>query len=136
MQSTFKRQIIILKTILAAILIPRCPMLKTIYTSGLIIEPSITQVTDLKVYTNIQLMLLTITESIKRIKSKKTYHVFIDDVVINKYISIYTGGNTDVTKINKLVHFTDSSYFTKKIEHTSNIINNNTRHSHNNFEHM
>ena len=25
--------------------------------------------------------------------------------------------------------------FTKKIEHTSNIINNITRHSHNNYEH-
>ena len=40
-----------------------------------------------------------------------------------------------VTKINKLVDFTDNTYFTKKIEHKHNTTNNITRHSHNNYEH-
>ena len=40
-----------------------------------------------------------------------------------------------VTKIYKLAGFNDSNYFTKEIEHTSNITNNITRHNHNNYEH-
>ena len=37
--------------------------------------------------------------------------------------------------MNKHVNFNDSDYFTKKLEHTSNITNNITGHSHNNYEH-
>ena len=40
-------------------------MLETNYSKGMIIEHSITQLTYLKIYTNIQLMLLIVTESAK-----------------------------------------------------------------------
>ena len=42
--------------------------------------------------------------------------------------------NTNVTQINKLVGFNDNNYFTKKIKHTSETINNITRHTHNKYE--
>ena len=41
----------------------------------------------------------------------------------------------NVTEINKLVNFNDNNYFTKKIEYKSNITNDITRQSHNNYEH-
>ena len=37
--------------------------------------------------------------------------------------------------MNKLVDFNDNNYFTKKMEHTSNITDNITRHNHNNYAH-
>ena len=66
---------------------------------------------------------------------KKSYCNFIDDVVINKHDTIHINGNTNVSKINKLVNFHDNNYFTKKIEYTNNVTNNITRHNHNNYEH-
>ena len=41
----------------------------------------------------------------------------------------------NVIKINNDVNFNDNNYSTKKIEHTTNITNNITRHNHNNYEH-
>ena len=38
-------------------------------------------------------------------------------------------------KMNTLVNFNGNSYLTEKIEYTTNITNNNTRHDHNNDEH-
>ena len=56
-------------------------------------------------------------------------------LLLIRHNTIYTNDNINVTKINKLVNFNDNSYFTKKTEHTHNITNNITRHSHNNYEH-
>ena len=61
---------------------------------------------------------------------KKAYYMLIDDV-INKHNTIYTNDNTNVAKINKLVNFNGNNYFTKKIEHTNNIINNIKRDNRN-----
>ena len=65
----------------------------------------------------------------------KTYYNLIDDVVIKKHNTIYTNDNINATKINTLVSFHGNNSFTKKIEHTSNITNNTTRHNHNTYEH-
>ena len=70
---------------------------------------------------------------------KKTYYNFIGDA-INKHNTINTNDTYNVTKINKPVNlndnnFNDNSYFTKKINHKSNITINITRHNHNNYEH-
>ena len=62
------------------------------------------------------------------------YCNFSDDVVVNKPNTIYMNGDINVTKINKLLNFMGNNYFTKKIEHTHNITNNITRHSHHNYE--
>ena len=43
------------------------------------------------------------------------YYNFIDDGVINEHHTIYTNGNTNVTKMGKLVNFKDNHYFAKKI---------------------
>ena len=66
---------------------------------------------------------------------KKTYHNFANDVVINKHSAINTIDTYNLTKLIKLVNFSDSNYFIKKIEHNSNITNDITRHNHNNYEH-
>ena len=63
------------------------------------------------------------------------YYNFIDDVAINKHNTIHSNGNTNVTKMNRLVNCSGNNCFAKKIEHTSNITNNITRHNHNNYEH-
>ena len=63
---------------------------------------------------------------------RKTYYNFIDDAVLNKHNTIYTNVSINVTKISKLVNLNDHNYFTKKREHANNIINNITRHNHNN----
>ena len=54
------KKIILLKTISATTINHRLLMLKTFYIKGLTIEHSITQLTYLKIYTNIQLMLLIV----------------------------------------------------------------------------
>ena len=64
----------------------------------------------------------------------KTYHNFIDDAVVYGHNTIYTNDTTKVTKINKPVSFNGDNYFTKEIEHTSNITNI-TGHNNNNYEH-
>ena len=48
----------------------------------------------------------------------------------NKHHPIYTNDNINVTQINKHANFNDNNYFTKKIEHTSNITNHITRNAH------
>ena len=48
---------------------------------------------------------------------------------------MYTNGNINVTTINKLIHFNDNNFFTKKLNHTNNTTNNITRHNHINSEH-
>ena len=101
-------------------------MLKTIYRKGLIIEPSTTQKHILKLYTNMQLMLLILLQS-KVPNIKKTVYNYIYDVVNTKRATIYTNDNINVNKINKLVNFNASNHFTKKLEHTSNKINKITR---------
>ena len=53
---------------------------------------------------------------------------------MNKHNIINTNDTYNIIKINKLVKFNDNSYFAKKIEHTSIITNNITRHDHNNYE--
>ena len=109
-------------------------MLRIIYIKGLIIEHAITHNTSKPTnqYT---------TDAFNNYKTnkvsnlKKSYYNFIDDVVINKHNTMHSNENTNVTEINKLFHFNDNNYFAKKIEHTSNTINNITRHNHNNYEH-
>ena len=41
----------------------------------------------------------------------------------------------NVTETDELVNLNDNNYFTKEAEHTNNIVNNITRHNHNNDEH-
>ena len=55
--------------------------------------------------------------------------------MIHKNNTINTNDNRNVTKHNKLFNITDSHYYTKKINNTSNIANNITKHNHNNYEH-
>ena len=93
-----------------------------------------TQVTYISTLTYIQLMLL-ITAINKTPNVKKTCYNCINDFAINKHNTINTNDTHNVTKINKLVTFGDNDYFTKKIEHLSNITNNTTRHDHNKYEH-
>ena len=66
---------------------------------------------------------------------KKTYYNFTNDVVINKHNTINTYDAYNITKNNNLFNTTDNDYYTKKNFNTSNITNNITRHSHNNYEH-
>ena len=56
-------------------------------------------------------------------------------LLFNKHHTIYTNDNINVTQMNKHVNFNDNNYFTKEIEHTSNITNHITRNAHNNYEH-
>ena len=66
---------------------------------------------------------------------KNKCYSFTNGVVINRHNIINTGDNYSLTKIHKLVNFSDNSYFTQEIEHKTNITNNITRHNHNNYEH-
>ena len=66
---------------------------------------------------------------------KNEFYNFSNDVVINKHNTINTNGTYNVTKINKTVHFNVASYFTKELEHTSNITNTIARHNRINCEH-
>ena len=52
------KKITLLKTISATIINLRLFMLKTIYIKGPVTEHSITQITYLKIYTNIQLLVI------------------------------------------------------------------------------
>ena len=54
---------------------------------------------------------------------------------IDKHNTINTNDTYNITKNNSLYKVTDNNYYTKKNFNTSNITNNITRHSHNNYEH-
>ena len=109
-------------------------MLKIICIKDLLTEHPITQIT----YKHINQYS---TDSLNNYKInilhnvKKTYYNCSNDVVINKHNTINTNYTYNVTKISKLMEFNDSKYFTKKIEHKHNMINNVTRHNHNNYAH-
>ena len=59
-------------------------------------------------------MLLIIMKSTKFQILKKSYYNLIDDVAINKYNTIHTNENTNVTEINKLVIFNGNKYGSKR----------------------
>ena len=48
--------------------------------------------------------------------------------------TIYANDNRNAIKHNKLFNITGNDYYAKKTEHTNNIINNTTKHNHNNYE--
>ena len=109
-------------------------MLKIICIRNNIIEHSITQVT----YTHINQYSTDVFNSYKVNKThdvKKTYYNSNNDVFINKHNTINTNDTYDITKDNSLYDVIGNNYYTKKINSTSIITNNITRHNHNNYEH-
>ena len=101
----------------------------------MIIESPITQITYISTSTNIKLMCLITVRYIKTHNVKKTYYNCTNDVVINKHNTINTNDTYNISKTNNIFNTTDNQYFTKKINSTSDITNNTTRHNHNNHEH-
>ena len=67
---------------------------------------------------------------------KKSYFNFNDDITLNKTSTTYSNDTYNITKNNKLFNINDKNYYTKKINNTSNITNNITRHIHDNHEHI
>ena len=65
---------------------------------------------------------------------KRTYYNFNGDITLNKTSNKYPNGTYNIIKTNNTFNTTDNQYFTKKINNTSNITNNTTRHNHNNYE--
>ena len=65
----------------------------------------------------------------------KTYYNYNNDVFVNKHNTINTNGAYNITQNIDLYNVTDNNYYTKKMNNTSNITNNITRHNHNNYEH-
>ena len=66
---------------------------------------------------------------------KKTYYNFNDDIASNKTSNNYSNDTYNIIKTNNTFNTTDNQYFTKKINNTSTISNNITRHNHNSYEH-
>ena len=58
--------------------------------------------------------MLLIIGNLKVSNLKKVYHNLIDEVAFNKHNTIYTNGNTNVTKINQLVKFNDNILLQRK----------------------
>ena len=66
---------------------------------------------------------------------KKTCYDFTNGVFINKHNTINANDTYNISKTNNLLNISDNNCYTKKNFNTSNITNNITRHSHNNYEH-
>ena len=108
--------------------------MKIIYIKNKIAEHSITQIT----YKHINQYSADVFNSYKINKThnvKKTYYNSDSDVFINKHNTINTNDTYNITKNNSLCNVTDKNYYTKKVNDTSKITNNITRHNHNNYDH-
>ena len=66
---------------------------------------------------------------------KKTYYNFNGDITLNKTSNNYSNDTYNIIKTNHTFNTTGNQYFTKKINSTSTISDNVTRHNHNNCEH-
>ena len=111
-------------------------MLNIVYRKGMVRNRTFNNTNNISKATNQYTTDVVNNFKINKVSNlKKAYYKFIDNAVIYKHNTIYTNDNTNVIKMNKLVHFNDNHYFTKKIEHTNTTINNITRHNHNNYEH-
>ena len=71
----------------------------------------------------------------KKSNVNKTYYNFNDDIALNKTSDNYSDDTYNISKTNHTFNTTDNQYFTKKINNTSTISNNITRHNYNNYEH-
>ena len=78
---------------------------------------------------------VTNSHKVNKINNVKTYCNFNDDITLNKTGNKYSNGTCNIIKTKNTFNTTDNQYFAKKINDTSNLINNITRHNHNNYEH-
>ena len=79
-----------------------------------------------------------VTDNYKIVKTnniRTTFYSFNEAITLNKTSNTRSNGTYIIIQTNNTFNTTDIQYFTQKINNTSNITNNITRHKHNNYEH-